>query len=392
MMTWVLLIFGMYATTLYVILPWLGYSLWGCVHLILFNGGSLFGMYCHWTTMTTDPGSVPRDCVPLPDDVQEQDFKAVIMESGGNGHSLGHNRTRSASQAHIPTYVRKYRKFCKRCRAFKPIRAHHCSICGRCIIKMDHHCPWVNNCVGIGNQKLFLLFLLSVNICCIHSLVLVIAKFMSCSSSTVETIDNFKGITSQSISRARNHPMSPAEATYAENKNTDIYDLNMPPSAADLSPCGSQDQNIMIIFLLLESLLFGLFTLCMMGDQTTVLSNNQTQIDKLKGDKHEGVEGFNEVFGCDSDVKFRYDWVLPVPTTFPDQAIKDQVMGYRMLGPGEVEKKSRNGSRDASPHKEDDDVQSTSGDRESRSSESLNGQDREQVVERRKRNGGQQSR
>jgi len=30
------------------------------------------------------------------------------------------------------------------------------------------------------------------------------------------------------------------------------------------------------------------------------------------------------------------------------------VMEYRTLGRGEVEKKSRNGSRDASPHKEDD--------------------------------------
>lgn len=30
---------------------------------------------------------------------------------------------------------------CKRCNISKPPRAHHCSICKRCVLKMDHHCP-----------------------------------------------------------------------------------------------------------------------------------------------------------------------------------------------------------------------------------------------------------
>lgn len=33
-------------------------------------------------------------------------------------------------------------KYCKKCDAVKPKRAHHCSACGICVMKMDHHCPW----------------------------------------------------------------------------------------------------------------------------------------------------------------------------------------------------------------------------------------------------------
>ncbi|XP_042898842.1 palmitoyltransferase ZDHHC16 [Parasteatoda tepidariorum] len=47
---------------------------------------------------------------------------------------------------------------CKRCIAPKPPRTHHCSVCNRCILKMDHHCPWLNNCVGHFNHRYFLMF------------------------------------------------------------------------------------------------------------------------------------------------------------------------------------------------------------------------------------------
>ncbi|MEE6497103.1 hypothetical protein FKM82_002598 [Ascaphus truei] len=59
-------------------------------------------------------------------------------------------------------------RFCDRCQVVKPDRCHHCSVCGMCVLKMDHHCPWVNNCVGFSNYKFFLLFLAYSMLYCIY--------------------------------------------------------------------------------------------------------------------------------------------------------------------------------------------------------------------------------
>ena len=47
---------------------------------------------------------------------------------------------------------------CKKCIQAKPPRTHHCSICSKCFLKMDHHCPWMNNCIGFYNHRYFVSF------------------------------------------------------------------------------------------------------------------------------------------------------------------------------------------------------------------------------------------
>ena len=78
---------------------------------------------CHAKTSLTDPGSVPKNAVPL--ESQRRDSTSHAM--------------------------------CGQCQTFKPPMSHHCRICNRCVSRMDHHCPWMNNCVGAGNLSEFYL-------------------------------------------------------------------------------------------------------------------------------------------------------------------------------------------------------------------------------------------
>jgi hypothetical protein len=53
----------------------------------------------------------------------------------------------------------------------KCLRSKHCRSCDKCVAKMDHHCYWINNCVGSNNHREFMGLLMLM--CIMHLLFLV---------------------------------------------------------------------------------------------------------------------------------------------------------------------------------------------------------------------------
>mmetsp|Transcript_421 Transcript_421/g.733 ORF Transcript_421/g.733 Transcript_421/m.733 type:complete len:708 (+) Transcript_421:38-2161(+) len=58
-------------------------------------------------------------------------------------------------------------KLCTTCLVDKSMASMHCSKCNRCIVSLDHHCPFICNCVGRGNRRMFVMFLLSASVGCL---------------------------------------------------------------------------------------------------------------------------------------------------------------------------------------------------------------------------------
>ena len=68
---------------------------------ILFYFCVVLAVVCHILTISTDPGSLNYDIV------------AQLKP--------------------------KEKTECKKCQKDRPLRAHHCSVCNKCFMKMDHH-------------------------------------------------------------------------------------------------------------------------------------------------------------------------------------------------------------------------------------------------------------
>uniref|UniRef100_A0A8C0GFP9 Palmitoyltransferase n=1 Tax=Chelonoidis abingdonii TaxID=106734 RepID=A0A8C0GFP9_CHEAB len=48
--------------------------------------------------------------------------------------------------------------WCQKCQCYCPPRTFHCPCCNICVEEFDHHCKWLNNCIGCRNFRFFFLF------------------------------------------------------------------------------------------------------------------------------------------------------------------------------------------------------------------------------------------
>ncbi|XP_070575088.1 palmitoyltransferase ZDHHC3-like [Ptychodera flava] len=203
--TYLLLAYGEFVINYVVLLP--AYSpVYSSVNIVIFNTLVFLGVSSHAKCMMSDPGAVP----------------------------LG-----NATSEHIASLGLKVGQVvykCPKCISIKPERAHHCSVCRRCVRKMDHHCPWVNNCVGENNQKYFVLFTMYIALISIHGLILGITHFVSCVNSQWNQCSRYS-----------------------------------PPATV-----------ILLIFTIFEGVLFALFTTIMCGTQIHAICTDETGIEQLK--------------------------------------------------------------------------------------------------------------
>lgn len=234
-LTWFLVLYADFVVSIVMLLPSKSYW-YSLLNGAAFNSLAMLALASHLRAMLSDPGAVPKG------NATKEYMESLQLEPG--------------------EIIYK----CPKCCSIKPERAHHCSICKRCIRKMDHHCPWVNNCVGERNQRFFVLFTMYVALISAYALCLSAVHFLTC-----------------------------VKAQWNE--------------CSDFSPGAS---SLLMIFLCLEAVLFLIFTAVMFGTQIQSICNDETEIERLKNEtptweRRLRWEGMIAVFGGPPTLR----WINP---------------------------------------------------------------------------------
>ncbi|RMZ91029.1 hypothetical protein DV736_g1726, partial [Chaetothyriales sp. CBS 134916] len=138
------------------------------------------------TTVIARPGVVPRGSQYYVEKERKVRRARSSLEKDGwdSGSSEGYGKlpkSRRDGEAssgedfwHKDLFVCQYDgrpPFCSQCHNYKPTRSHHCSELERCVLKMDHFCPWIGGIVSETSFKYFILFTFWTTLLTLHVLV-----------------------------------------------------------------------------------------------------------------------------------------------------------------------------------------------------------------------------
>lgn len=149
-------------------------------------------VYFHIKVSTRDPGYIPKQLPPFAKGPFGAPVltKALLQESS-KGCAI------DKTYVEIPWNGRLVKlKYCLSCKIYsglllRPPRASHCSDCGLCVEKFDHHCPWVGNCIGKKNYRIYLGFLYSTSGAIIFNLIFTVLEIRAVALNIME--DNEDG-------------------------------------------------------------------------------------------------------------------------------------------------------------------------------------------------------
>ena len=107
-------------------------------------------------TAFKDPGIIPRSLDPDP--------PCVLGETP---FSPGHQALADPEDPLAVPVQRVLRirnqtvkvKWCETCGTYRPPRSSHCRVCDNCVENIDHHCTYLNTCIGRRNYVQFMVFL-----------------------------------------------------------------------------------------------------------------------------------------------------------------------------------------------------------------------------------------
>ena len=138
------------------------------ISIIFFEPFACMTLITHILSMLKNPGYVP-----------------IPYKPQTNYHEISTNSVINSNSVLLQD---RSDLFCKKCNNPRPLRSHHCKVCGKCTLKMDHHCHWIANCVGYYNQKNFYQFLFYSTFGDLIGFFLLIIRFFSCNLNIKENI------------------------------------------------------------------------------------------------------------------------------------------------------------------------------------------------------------